>query len=156
MRRRLNEAAQAEMMLLKSQHGALVPAEAVVDFARDDSTALHAYFDWDDTEAARKWRIEQARHVIRMIVEVIAQDLPPVRAFVSLTTDRNAGGGYRSVRDVLADDRLREQMLQDALSEFKLFRAKYEGLKELRRLWDAADVIEAEASKPAPGVQAAA
>lgn len=141
--RRLNEAAQAEMMLLKSQHGELVPAEAVVDYARDESTALHAYFDWDDTEAARKWRLEQARAVIRMTVEVISNDLPPVRAFVSLTTDRLNGGGYRSTRDVLADDRLREVMLQDALSEFKLFRKKYDGLKDLQRLWDAADAIEA-------------
>ena len=153
--RQLNEAAQAEMKLLMSRHGKLVPAEAVVDFARDDSTALHAYFEWDDTEAARKYRIEQARRVIRLTIGVIVEDRPPTRLLVSLTTDRTAGGGYRSVRDVLADDRLREQMLQDALSEFKLFRVKYDGLYELQKLWDAADVIESESSRKSPAVLAA-
>ena len=40
------------------------PAQ-IVDMARDSSTELHKCFEWNDTVAAEKYRLEQARHQTR-------------------------------------------------------------------------------------------
>lgn len=138
----LNDAAQAELDALVEQHGGIVLPSQVVEFARDEETALHAYFDWNDSEAAKQWRLEQARRVIRLSVTVVHSDQTPIRALVSLTSDRKAGGGYRALADILDDDAMREQMEQDALNELRVFRRKYERLALLRPVWAAVDQLE--------------
>ena len=62
----IRKEAVAELLRLPTKAGVLEPA-AVVDYARDPDTALHAYFDWEDSVAAEKWRIEQARRIIRSV-----------------------------------------------------------------------------------------
>lgn len=138
----LNESAQAELDALVEQHGGIVLPAQVVEFARDENTALHEYFDWDDSEAAKQWRLEQARRVIRLSVTVIQSDNAPIRALVSLTSDRKAGGGYRALADILDDESLREQMERDALAELRVFRRKYERLVLLQPIWVAVDELE--------------
>lgn len=46
--------------------------QRILEKARDSNTELHKCFTWDDTEAAEKWRITEARSVVRnlKIVEV--------------------------------------------------------------------------------------
>lgn len=151
---KLNEAAQLELDRLRDSNDGLLLPSAVVQFAQDETTALHAYFDWDDSEAAKQWRMEQARRVIRLSVTVVSQNLPPIRAMVSLTSDRKTGGGYRSLYDVLDSVSLRDQMVNDALAELRVFRRKYEQLKALAPLWDAIEQIER--SQQAAEVQPAA
>lgn len=40
----------------------------ILDKARDEQTELHKCFDWDDAEAAEKWRLQQARHIVCNLV----------------------------------------------------------------------------------------
>lgn len=114
----------------------------VVEFARDPTTALHSQFEWEDSKAAEEYRLWQARQIIRVQLVVTHESSEPVRAFVSLTTDRKIGGGYRPIDDVLADPELSSQMLSDALDELRRVRAKYQQLKELAPVWEAAERIE--------------
>jgi len=46
--------------------GKLYPAD-VVNAARSPSSPLHPYFDWDDSSAAEKYRLDQARALIRSV-----------------------------------------------------------------------------------------
>jgi hypothetical protein len=60
--------------------GRLEP-DMVVDAASDPTSVLHSHFVWDDTEAARKYRIYQARELIRSVklvttTEVISFQVP--------------------------------------------------------------------------------
>jgi hypothetical protein len=43
----------------------LLTAEAVVEAARNERSPLHGEFEWDDSAAAHRYRIEQARGLIR-------------------------------------------------------------------------------------------
>ncbi len=140
--KQLNEAAQRELDRIRETNDGLLLPSAVVQFAEDANTALHAYFDWDNSEAAKQWRLEQARRVIRLSVTIITEELPPIRAMVSLTTDRKTGGGYRSLYDVLDCVPLREQMILDALAELNVFKRKYSQLKQLAPVWDAIEQVE--------------
>jgi hypothetical protein len=126
-----------ELAQIARQNGGLVFPAKVVEFAKDQSTALHSRFIWDDTEAARRYRLDQAREIIRVNVTVISKDAPPVRAFVSLSSDRKAGGGYRALVDVLSDDVMMQRLLDDALAELEALKRKYEQLAALRPIWAA-------------------
>lgn len=124
-----------ELRRIAKRNGGLLLAEDVVEAARDQSSPLHDSFTWDDDEAAQKWRLHQARNLIRVTVEWLnAPGKEPIRVrpFVSLTPDRtNDGGGYRSIISVMANKDHRRQLLDDAIAEMDRFRAKYESLSEL-------------------------
>lgn len=56
--------------------GRLAPADVVAE-ASDPASPLHDYFEWDDSEAARKYRLSQARTLIRSIkVEITVREIP--------------------------------------------------------------------------------
>lgn len=133
----------AELAQIQAVAGGLLMPAAVVAFARDPDTALHSQFDWNDTSAAQAHRLHQARMVIRLHVTVIGASADPIRAFVSLSSDRSGAGGYRAMVDVIEDDIQREIMLADALTELRRIQRKYKGLSALRRVWEALDNVAA-------------
>lgn len=84
-----------ELANICQQHnGELTPA-AVVDNARDITSPLHDCFCWDDTEAARLHRENQARYLIRSItVKYIKPEgdtatIKECRAFISHVAEDN-------------------------------------------------------------------
>lgn len=134
------EQIEQELQALRSEGGLLMP-ESVVDWAREHpESALHSQFEWDDSEAAKEYRLYQARRVIA--VYVVSED--GERKFVSLSIDRAQDGGYRDVREVIANEELRKVLVRDALSEFKRVRAKYEHIRELASIYAEIDKAERE------------
>lgn len=120
----------------------LLQAEQVVERARDPESPLHDDFEWDDDKAAEQYRLVQARQLIRVAVSIDPNLDEPVkvRVFTSLKSDRkNPGGGYRSMQDVLAHDGMRQELLQQALAEFKSARDKYKEVKELAEVFASVD-----------------
>lgn len=121
-----------ELRRIESERGLLIPSE-VVEAARPATSPLHPHFEWDDSAAAEKYRIDQARNLIRVCVEYVGNgdSRRKIDAFVSLSTDRATGGGYRSMTHVLAMDNLRAQLIEDAILDMDRFRAKYASVAEL-------------------------
>jgi hypothetical protein len=120
----------------------LLQAETVVDWAaKHPRSELHKSFEWDDKKCGREYRLWQARTLIRIhIIDEVG-----VPQMVSLTIDRvKEGGGYREERSVMADKKLRQVMLQDALDELDRVRAKYERVVELAKVWAAIDEVKKE------------
>ena len=121
----------AELEAIRAAHDGLLRAEDVVDFARDPDTVLHKRFTWDDNEAAERFRLMQARQVIRVHVKIYPREKQRVRAYVSMIEDRKKGGGYRATDEVMHITALREQLLSQAHREMKAFVKRYEHLEEL-------------------------
>lgn len=125
---------------LAAANAGLLRPEDVVEAARPKTSPLHSSFTWDDTEAAHNWRLWQARMLIRATVHLVDVDgdKRPVRAFVSLTTDRDGEtGGYREMLCVMSNAQHRKVMLQDAINELRSFEDKYNSLKELAEVFAA-------------------
>lgn len=124
----------------KRNHGLLRP-EDVVKAAEPKSSPLHDKFDWKNSTAAHKWRLEQARHIIRVFVQVIdtGKGSAESRVFVALSSDMPGGGGYRILTDVLGDETLRKTLLQDAYEDMRRFTQKYAALEELADVFEAMD-----------------
>lgn len=58
---------------IAEQHGQLTP-EIILEQASDPEHELHQFFIWDDTEAARRYRLNQARGMIlsvKFVVELV-------------------------------------------------------------------------------------
>lgn len=128
-----------ELHRIAGEHGGLLLPENVVEAASEAASPLHPWFDWDDTSAAHKHRLWQARQLISVTVTYIEKE--PVRAFVSLTTDRHSGNGYRAITEVFASQQHRTQLLKDALAEMETFRKKYNTLRELDGVFRAMDLF---------------
>jgi len=132
-----------ELEKIRKRHNGLLRARDVVEYASDPKTALHAQFEWDDTEAARKYRLHQARCIINVTVTRLPNEVKPVRAYVSVSTDRERpGGGYRSLESVLSDDEKCAVMMGDAMRELRHFREKYQRLRELAPVFKAVEQLE--------------
>ncbi len=129
-----------EILQSLMQDGLLLP-QTVVDYATPEDSPLHKYFNWDDSQAAKAWRIHQARMLICSVTithgDVHKQE---IRAFVSLATDRLHGSGYRTIESVLSNDFMRQQLATEMMNLSYLWadRARQLGVKistqEVRKL----------------------
>lgn len=99
---------------IAKKNGGVLMVDAVLDEAKDESSPLHSHFEWDDSVAAEAHRRYQARVLIqRCKITLIESEPTTVRAFVSLQSDREGGGGYRMTTSVMTDEALREELLRD-------------------------------------------
>ena len=137
---KLNKEQRQTLDALTRTNGAL-HVKDVIQAARNKSNPLHSWFDWDKTRAVQRDLEQQARTLIReytMIVQYGEKRIE-TRQFVSLRPDRASGGGYRVLTEVMNDTELRAQLLNDALAELQMIRAKYAHLQELAEIWTLID-----------------
>lgn len=110
-----------EAIRASNPNGMLRPSD-VVDAARNPASPLHTHFEWNDGDAAEKWREEQARQLIRGVTITLSKKEPvKVRAYVSLPADRESGAGYRSMRDVMDSEFLRRQLANDIQTQASMW-----------------------------------
>lgn len=128
----LGQATIDELKNLAAKHAGSLHPEKVVEAAKAKESILHRCFEWNDNEAAHKYRLVQARYMLSVAVEVIPGSKIQSKVFVSLSKDRWNGGGYRTTVDVMSDTQMHQQMLDDALGNMEYFRQKYQSLKELK------------------------
>jgi len=127
-----------ELDKITRRHRGILRAEDVVKFAENPDTTLHGEFEWDDDEAAHKYRVFQARNIIRVTVTVIEETDTEHKAYVSLPSDqKKRGGGYRPLVSVLSNADRRAELLEQAKNELAVFKKKYKDLTELSKVFDA-------------------
>ena len=125
---------RASLREIKKDSGKdVLMAEDVVDAAAHPDHALHSYFCWDDTEAARQYRLSQARGLIRKVmVSGPDPDSPAVPEWVSLRQDRaEPGGGYRETSEVINSKDLLAQLEDTAKKDIDGVLNRYNMLREL-------------------------
>lgn len=139
-----NEQIETELQALMARdpNGLLRP-DAIVEVARDPSNIFHDKFTWDDTEAAEKYRLQEATQLIQSFKVKIPELKLNVRALTSLDLDRKNGGGFRWMIDSMARPELRENMIQTALRELEVLRKRYAHIEELAEVWNTLDQVEA-------------
>ena len=113
------------------------PAE-VVERAKDENSELHKCFDWDDTSAAYKYRLEQARKVIRMLVTVPTNEDEPPKRVLQISSEKSV---YQPVEFFMRNEDEYTTLLKRALAELEAFKRRYASLKELEEVFAAIDNI---------------
>lgn len=121
-----------ELEAIEKQDGK-ISAQAVVERARPENSALHKFFDWNDETAAEKHRLAQARHIINMVVvEIKNKDKQSLVTRAYVEVDNRTG--YRSLSVVVKSPSLRSQLLTQALKDVEIYSAKYAILIEVTDL----------------------
>lgn len=134
-----------ELLAIQSaSEDGILHCHEVVKWARDHpNSALHSAIEWDNDAAADAYRLWQVRRLVQLHItsgEASEQ-------VVSLSIDRKAGGGYRTVSDVIARPDLREVMLQDALEELERVQTKYQRVEALASVWREAETVRARSGR---------
>lgn len=105
-------------------------AARVVEESRAEDAVLHNEFEWNDSEAANKYREGQARHLINAItiatVKAEGCDKPiPVRAFFNVSADST----YTSVVSIANSAEKTANLVAQAKRELITFSNKYNAIQ---------------------------
>lgn len=134
--------------LIEKNHGSITP-EIVLEDAKPKDSPLHTAFTWDDSKAAHRHRLDEARYLIRsyVIVEVPTTSeesgtytvAVPQRQVESIEEDGQRV--YKTINDIMADPVLRARLLEEALAKLKLWKDRYKNLTELAEVYSAIDHV---------------
>ena len=116
--------------------------QQIVDRAKDPNSELHKCFTWDDTIAAEKYRLCEARQVVRLLVIDRSQETenePPVRVFFKV--DNTKSEGYKQTVHIFRNEDEYTKLLKMALAELEAFQRKYRTLSELDPVFDAINEV---------------
>jgi hypothetical protein len=124
----------AELEEIREQHGVLTPT-VVLGVASNPDHPLHDQFEWDDTVAAHRFRVSQARRIIQATrIERITDDqVLRVRAYVSVRGPSEPSN-YRPVDDLT--DMERSLLVMTMRREIASLRRKFGHLQEFWALLD--------------------
>lgn len=109
----------------------------ILEKAKDSNTELHKCFTWDDSEAAEKWRIEEAKAVVRNL-KIVEQEpgkepeVTQIRVFYK--TDNQSG--YKPCRMILKKTDEYKMLLERCRSELLAIKKKFENLSEYDEIWE--------------------
>ena len=110
----------------------------VLEKAKDETTELHKCFEWNDSIAAEKYRLEQAKNIIRMLVyEKETKEQAVVRYYAKTETKHV----YQPTKQILVQEDEYQGLLRRALAELEAFKNKYHTLTELESIFDAMETI---------------
>ena len=126
-----NADAQAVCDELRQLGDEFSPAD-VVEKAKDNSTELHKCFEWDDTTAAEKYRLHQARQITsNLVFRKITEEEEDKPVLVRVFNKTEPTGGYKPPELVFTQADEYDKLLKRAMAELRQFKVKYSMLKEL-------------------------
>ncbi len=116
-------------------------AQALVDVSRPEEAVLHQDFEWRDEIAAEEYRKGTARNMINSIVIVREEqvDQEPIRAYFHI---EHSNPNYEHVEIIMQDEDKSEKLFHLALRELTAFRAKYNSLKQFKKLFEDIDELQ--------------
>lgn len=127
---------------LEVRYGHIHP-QIIVDEARNPKNPLHGQFMWNDREAAEKYRLDQARDMLRSIRIIQYSSSGKAEkqiAYVNVSIASESAGGvesegedvstYMAVPIVTASENLYSQVLQQAISMLSGLWRRYEFIAE--------------------------
>lgn len=129
-----------------------ITANMIVEKAKPKDSPIHNYFCWDNDIAGEKYRLYQAREMIRKVHVYWKDDDGnitddptdnQVRMFYAPKIEYKENGNtqFISVAKIMNDKEMRHSLLEDALCELEAFKYKYKMLSELKAVFDLIDGI---------------
>ncbi len=124
-----------------AKDGIITPADLVRD-AKKKNSPLHRCFEWDDTEAAKAYRITQAQYILRQIEVMVEREDETsftVRAFHHVDTEQHKG--YTTVENARNDPEMWDSVLLQAIAEIKSWQQKYRNIQEFASIFSLVDTL---------------
>jgi tRNA A37 N6-isopentenylltransferase MiaA len=129
--------------LERIRNGGALRLEDIVAESEPADAVLHDEFTWENPEAAHKWRLYEARQIVKSVEIVPAKTGKPVRAyeatFTTATQEAPAERVFRTIDDVLADPTSRDELLGQCIRDLLALKRRYGAIQELSQVWSALD-----------------
>ncbi len=114
----------------------------VLESARPTKSPIHSLFEWNDTQAAEKYRLEQAsKLIVNLSVEVQTEDKKPLicRAFVNVSEKKS--GSFINIESAFKSEETKDIVYKRALQELQAFEQKYKNLELFADLFSEIDSL---------------
>lgn len=134
-----------ELDKIAKRHGGHFTPDIVIEEAKKADNPLHEYFDWNNTVAAKNWRLHQARMLTAFIVLEL-EDGTEVRSTYRVD-DEDAGNIYVTLKTMVEDEKYHRQTVEKAFGELNAWRERYRIYKELKPVIHAIDKARKELVK---------
>lgn len=135
--------AAEELKSIKRRDGILKP-QNVVDHARDPGSPLHKCFEWEDTVAANRFRLHQARCLMHSIYTVKYEEgkAEPDAPFVFNVQTEEEGRTYRTAAEIMDDEPATDYLFDVARQTIKGWRKRYAHIQKLANIHAEIDKLE--------------
>lgn len=114
----------------------VVTPQNVLDAARDENSELHKCFEWDDTVAAEKYRLKQARMLIQFFVVKTEQEEVIKPRIFQISSERNT---YQKAQFFMQNKDEYANLILRAKKEFAQIKNRYKEISEMEEIFDAID-----------------
>lgn len=121
-----------EMDRLTETTKKITPRE-LVESAKNPTSPLHQYFDWDVESAAYKHWLSTARQIMASVMVIYESNEEPIRAYYRVISE-SGDGSYVALPTVLTEEDYLRQIIKQALDELKGWKKRYGQYKELKRV----------------------
>jgi alpha-D-ribose 1-methylphosphonate 5-triphosphate synthase subunit PhnL len=130
----------SEVLEVKEAYG--LTAENLLRKASKKSSSLYEFFDWDNSSAGEKWRLNQARGLINEI-KIIVEDkevyafenvnvtVEECKTLTSTPISKFGSREYKTIVEVMNNNDYREQLIHRALMEANYWKERHAELTEL-------------------------
>ena len=130
------------MEMLEERDGSAT-AESFLEVSRPEDSETHSLFEWDDSVAAEKYRLDQSRRTIndlRVVYVTSEKEEVKVTAFIN-TSEKNDKANYENVVQALSNEGKKEVILNRLRGELNAFVVRNQHIEEL------ADLLEEQVIK---------
>lgn len=107
-------------------------ADEILADARKRTSPINSAFEWDDTVAAEKYRLRQARALVISLCPVKGGKRQKTRAFVFVRHSRYERKVFMPVRSAMGRPDMRDQLIENALRSLNNWMGTYGARPELR------------------------
>ena len=129
-----------EIVEVKEKYG--LTAEALLEKAKNEKSSLHNKFEWDNTIAGHRYRLQQARELINDVKVIIIKR--EVNAFENLNIkpgETIPQRQYVTVQEIKENNDLKEQILKRAKNQIKYWRDMYALYEEFNPIFNVIDEV---------------
>jgi len=134
-----------EVLEVQTKYG--LTADSLLKKASKKSSSLYEFFDWDNSSAGDKWRLQQARTLINEI-KIIVED-KEIYAFENVNIsiankedsvkNKFSSREYKPIVEIMDNADFKQQLIQRALAEAKYWKERHSELVELNSIFCSID-----------------
>ena len=126
-----------EELELIEREGSISPVHLIEYAERHKDSELYKCFEWDNDEAAKKYRLRQATTIIGSIsVEIKEEPREIQKVYYSINDSKTNEKKFKNISEIINNDDEYLQIVEKAKSEFIKCKHKYESLLEKEDLKD--------------------
>lgn len=135
------DAIEAQRVFSKLERSNKLTPETVLEEARCEASPLHEHFEWDDSVAAEKHRLQQAGHLLRSL-EVIFErnEQAPIRQYHIIKQKDEVS--YVNIKKVMQVPNFRAQVLEQCRNDMSHFISKLERFRDLQHVLETANLLK--------------